>query len=78
MNIEAIEQRITYLTEQSHLARNRLAQLEEERTNAIAQINALEGALLDCNYWQEQLTDKNEEENDGETVDNRSKEAKAS
>lgn len=36
----------------------RIAELEEQRRNRIADIHAIEGAVQDCQYWLEQIKKK--------------------
>lgn len=33
----------------------RMAKLQDEHDKALANVNAFEGAILDCQYWLEQL-----------------------
>lgn len=40
----------------SEQIKQRVAVLENDRLRGIAQVNALEGAIQDCRYWLEQLT----------------------
>ena len=60
MNIETIGQRETELSEQLAQGRQRFAELQQQIEQARALINAVEGALLDCGYWREQITNENE------------------
>jgi prefoldin subunit 5 len=50
----------------AELIDKRIEELEAERTNAIARLQALTGALQDCEFWKAQLSEQEtipEEEN---------------
>ena len=60
MNIEAIEQRKEVLKTQMSDARKKLDDLQRQSNQTQALVNAIEGALLDCDYWQEEVNKQDE------------------
>ena len=62
MNIESIEQRKEVLKTQMSDARKKLDDLQRQSNQTQALVNAIEGALLDCDYWQDQLNGQDKPE----------------
>lgn len=44
------------------LIEKRISELESERANVIAKLQAITGALQDCEYWLHQLKESEKEE----------------
>ena len=64
-----IDSRKTILTTELETLQERVAQLDNERNTLIANINAIRGALQQCDYFLRQLSESVEEETEEEKED---------
>ena len=65
MDKEKLESRIQLLRDEALKVKTEVETLEANKNQMIANVNAIHGAIQDCTYWLEQLTN-HDPEGDGD------------
>ena len=70
ISVELVESRKTILTTEIQDVQQRIAQLDQEKITLIANVNAMRGAIQQCDYFlgllaEEEVEEDNEDKEDG-------------